>query len=67
MSQAVSHATKQKGEEELYEIEGLYSQRRLDRGVEGMTYFRQGQLPLGEGRRSYQADDLTRTDQEIPD
>lgn len=52
---------------ELYETEGPYRQRGLDRGAEGMTYFRQGQLPLGEGRRSYQADDLTSTDQEIPD
>lgn len=48
-------------------MEDLYRQKEGEIKVKRVDYFRQGHLPLGEGRDFYQADYLTGDGQEILD
>ena len=68
MNLAASLLTNKRILKELYKMEGFYRQKEGEtRKLKKVDYFWQSYLPLGEGRGSYQADYLTRADQEIPD
>lgn len=69
MNWADSHLVNRRCSEEMYKIEGFYREKEggLDEEVKRVDYFRQGHLPLGESKRSYQADHLTSADLDIPE
>lgn len=71
MNQAAPHPVSRKdlwGIEDLYKTDGFHWQKEGGtRKLKEWSISRQWHFPLGEDKESYQADDLTRADQEIPD
>lgn len=67
MNQAASYLTTRRVFWWFVQMEDLYRQKEGEIKVKRVDYFRQGHLPLGEGRDFYQADYLTGDGQEILD